>query len=479
MGLSRSLVLLLAIAPITVIAQPAPAPKAPVPAPKAPKAPPKPKGAGKLPAIDTFELPNGLKVAVLANDAAPVVAVQVWYHAGSKDEPRNRRGSAHMFEHIMFKGTKFVRAEAHAQFLNGLGGIVNAQTDEDATHYINTIPAEYLDFAIRLEADRMRNLVFRPDMIAGEREVVKEEIRLRENSPLQKGFLRFLTVAFTKHPYSWTAGGTIKDLDQTTPEDLKKFYDTYYQPNNALLVVVGKTTGAAVKASAEKWFGPIAKGATPPRPSEQAAEPAQTAKRREVVEAGQIGLTLVGYHVPPAKDKDIYALQVASIILGAGESSRLKLRLKKADAKTKRPFALEGGMEAFIREEPGIVIALGAFLDPAQADPVEAAILDEIQKLGARGPTADELRKSKNQVQAGFLFSLENAQGLAQAIGRSWILTGDATAFMRDIEEIEKITAADVARVVKKYMTPDKATIVVIPPRGGAPAPAPAPGKGK
>ena len=481
MGLSRSLAVLLAIVPITVIAQPAPAPKpAPKqpPVPATPKAPPKPKGAGKLPAIETFELPNGLKVAVLANDAAPVVAVQVWYHAGSKDEPRDRRGSAHMFEHIMFKGTKYMRSEAHAQFLNGLGGVVNAQTDEDATHFINTVPAEYMDFVVRLEADRMRNLVFRPDMIATEREVVKEEIRQRENSPLQKGFLRFLSIAFTKHPYAWTSGGTIKDLDQTSPEDLKKFYDAYYQPSNALLVVVGKTNAAAVKASAEKWFGPIAKGAAAPRPSQQAAEPAQTAKRREVVEPGQIGLALVGYHVPPAKEKDIYALQVASIILGAGESSRLKLRLKANDPKTKRPFALEGGMEAFIREEPGIVIALGAFLDPSQADPVEAAILDEVAKLARTGPTADELRKSKNQVQAGFLFSLENAQGLAEAIGRSWILTGDATAFMRDVEEIEKITTADVARVVKKYMTPDKATIVVIPPRGQA-APAPAPGKGK
>ena len=474
MGPLRSLALLVALVPFNVVAQPAPVPK---PTPKSPPAPPRPKAAGKLPSIDTFTLANGLQVAVLPSEASPVVAVQVWYRAGSKDEPRDRRGSAHMFEHIMFKATRNLRAEAHAQFLNGLGGVVNAQTEEDATHYINTLPAEYLDFAIRLEAERMRNLVFRPDMLAAEREVVKEEIRQRENSPLQKGFLRFLSVAYTKHPYSWTAGGTIKDLDQTTPDDLKRFYDTYYQPNNALLVVVGKTTTAAVKASAEKWFGVLAKAPAPPRPSLQAAEPAQTAKRREVVEPGQIGLTLVGYHVPPAKDKDIYALQVASIILGAGESSRLKVRLKTSDPKTKRPFALDGGVEAFIREEPGIVVALGAFLDPAQADLVEAAILDEVAKLGARGPTADELRKSKNQVQAGFLFSLENAQGLAQAIGRSWILTGDGTAFMRDIDQIEKVTTADVARVVKKYMAPAQATIVVIPPRAqGAPAPAPAPG---
>src|SRR6478672_8185479 len=120
----------------------------------------------KLPAVETFQLPNGLKVAVMQVDTAPVVAVQVWYHVGSKDEPRDRRGSAHMFEHMMFKGTAHVRSEAHAQFLNGVGGYVNAATDEDATHYINNVPPDYLDFAIQLESERMRNLLFRPDMIA-------------------------------------------------------------------------------------------------------------------------------------------------------------------------------------------------------------------------------------------------------------------------------------------------------------------------
>ncbi len=472
----------LVLAPTAVGSQPTPPPaKAPVPPPSPPpKDTPRdaaskdgkaaPKAISKLPTIETFALANGLKVAVLATDAAPVVAVQLWYHAGSKDEPRDRRGSAHMFEHMMFKGTTHVRAEAHAQFINGIGGYVNAQTDEDATHYINTLPSDYLDFAIKLEAERMRNLMFRADMIAIEKEVVKEEIRQQENSPIAKGFLRFLAVAFTKHPYSWTAGGDIKNLDATKPEDLKRFYDTYYQPNNALLVVVGKTTADAVKAAAEKYFGSIPKGPEAARPATQAQEPAQTAKRREVVEPGQIGLALIGFHVPPAKDKDIYALQVTSIILGAGESSRLKQRLKAVDPKTKRPFALDGGMEAIIREDPGMTVAIGAFLDPAQGDAVEAAIFDEITKLSARGPNGDELRKAKNQVQSGFTFSLENAQGLAQAIGRSWILVGDPTSFMRDVDEIEKVSAQDVVRVIKKYMSPELATIVVIPP-AGAPAP--------
>lgn len=436
------------------------------------------KSAINLPNLETFSLANGLAVTVLHTDAAPIVAVQVWYHAGSKDEPRDRRGSAHMFEHMMFKGTQHLRSEAHAQFLNGLGGNVNAQTDEDATHYINTLPAEHMDFAIRLEAERMRNLLFRPDMIAGEREVVKEEIRQQENSPLAKGFLRFLAIAYTKHPYAWTAGGNIADLDATSPEDLKKFYDAYYQPNNAMLVVVGKVTAAQVKASAEKWFGPIAKGAEAPRPSHANAEPVQTAKKREVVEPGQIGLALVGFHIPAAKEKDIYPLEVASIVLGAGESSRLKQRLKTIDKKTKRPLALEAGMESIVREEPGMAIALGAFLDPAAGDVIESAIFDELAKLGASGPTSDELRKAKNQVQSGFVFSLENAAGLAEAIGRSWIHTGNPGSFMRDVDEIEKVTAADVQRVVKTYFQPDKATIVVIPPFTQKPAAPVAPPKG-
>jgi zinc protease len=436
----------------------------------------------KLPAIDTFELANGMRVAFLRVDAAPVVAVQVWYHAGSKDEPRDRRGSAHMFEHMMFKGTQHVRSEAHAQDINGVGGYSNAQTDEDATHYIDTLPSDYLDFAVQLEAERMRNLLFRKEMIDGERQVVEEEIRRQENSPIAKGFMRFLEIAFTKHPYAWTAGGNIKDLDATTPEDLKKFYDAYYEPNNAMLVVVGKTTIDQVKASAQKWFGAIPKAAEPPRPSQASQEPEQTQPRREVVEPGQVGISMIGWHIPPAKDKDVYALQVASIILGSGDSSRIKVRIKAIDPKTKRALALDGGIEAIVREDPGMIVALGAYLDQAQAGPVEAAILDEVAKLGAKGPTNDELRKAKNQVQSGFVFSLEHVQGLAEAIGRSWILTGDPTQFTRDVDEIEKVTAADVARVVKTYMVPNRATIVAIPPPmrpdpSGAKAPAPAPAK--
>lgn len=428
-------------------------------------APDLPKIVGKLPALETFSLPNGLQVAVLRNEVAPVVSVQVWYHAGSKDEPRERRGTAHMFEHLMFQGTDHVRPQAHNQSIEWLGGYVNAATDEDATRFINTLPAEDLDYAIRLEADRMRNLRFAKPVVDGERQVVQAEIRQQAASPFAMGLARCLAVAYQKHPYASMSTGVAKELDATTPEDLKKFYDAYYQPNNALLVVVGKVTADEVKASVDKWFGPIARAADPPRPAAASSEPAQTVKRREVVDAGPVGLTLIGWHIPAAKDKDIYALQLAVNLLGSGDGSRLKQRLKAPDAKTKKPLALDAGMSPFIREDPGLLIALGAYLDPAQADAVEAALFDEVGKLAARGPGGDELRRAKNQIEASFVFSLESVQGVGEAIGRSWIFNGNPRAFLTEADELDKVSASDVQRVVKQYLAADRATVVVIPPK--------------
>jgi zinc protease len=370
-----------------------------------------------------------------------------------------------MFEHMMFKGTEHVRPDAHAQSIELLGGYVNAATDEDATHFIDTLPAVYLDHAVRLEAERMRNLRFGKAMIDAQRSVIEAEVRQQDASPFARGLLLCLAGAYQKHPYAWTSAGNPKELAATSPDDLKKFYDTYYQPNNALLVVVGKVTAAEVKASAEKWFGPIAKASDPPRPAAVTAEPPQTARRHSVAEPGQVGLTLIGWHVPAAKDKDLFPLQLAANVLGTGDSARLKLRLKTPDTKTRRALALDGGVDAFIREDPGILIALGAFLDPAQADAIEAAIADEVGRLAARGPTTDELRKAKNQVESGFLFSLETAQGLGEAIGRSWIFSGNPGSFQREVDELEKVSAADIQRVVKQYLSPDRATVVVIPPK--------------
>jgi len=443
-------------------------------APAPPAARPARRGALALPSLETFRLDNGLQVAFMRLEGAPAVSVQVWYHVGSKDEPRNRRGSAHMFEHMMFKGTERVRPEDHSRYLSGLGGYDNAATNEDATYYINVLPAEYLDFALRLEADRMRHLLFRDEMVATEREVVKEEIRQQENNPLAKGLLRFLAIAYTRHPYAWTAGGDIADLDATTVADLRRFYDTYYTPSNALLVVVGNVTREQVETAARQHFGPVpGTTARVPRPADAAAEPEQTQVRREVVEPGQVGLTLVGYKVPEAKHRDIYALQVLSLILGNGESSRLVRRIRQVDAKTQRPLGVADGSPILVREHPGMFLTFAAYLEPDNAAAAEQMLIEEIKLLVARGVTAGELRKAKNQIQASFVFGLEGAAGIAEQIGTSWILTGDPGQFLRDVDEIEKLTQADVQRVAKTYLDPARATIVVVPPAGAAPAPGP------
>ena len=286
----------------------------------------------------------------------------------------------------MFKGSEHVRPEAHAQMLNSIGGYVNAQTDEDSTHFVDTVPSDYLDFAIQLEAERMRGLLIRKTMVEAVKQLVDEEIRQNDGSPLTKGFLRFLQVAFTRHPYAWTAGGTIVDLENTEVSDLQKFYDAYYQPNDAMLVVVGKTSLAAVKASADKWFGadPQGGGASAPVGRDR-GEPAQVGARREVVDPSQIGLVLVGWHIPPANSPDVYPLQVASLILGTGESSRLKTRLKAIDPATKRALALDGGVESLVREDPGLTIAVGVYREDKAADAIEAAIQAEVASSASRG----------------------------------------------------------------------------------------------
>ncbi len=448
----------------TLAATAAPAagqPAGPAPRPR----PPSPAGP-KLPVLESFTLENGLRGVFLRHDAAPVVAVEVWYHVGSKDEHRDRRGSAHMFEHIMFKGTKRVRPEEHARFVSGVGGTANAHTTEDATAYLQVVPAEYLDFVLELEAERMRNLLFRDQTIATEREVVKEEIRQQENDPISKGLLRFLEITFRKHPYAWTAGGTIADLDRTTAADLKGFYDAYYQPGNALLVVVGQSTLAEVKAATEKHFGNIPGGALPPRPADAAPEPTQTEPRREVVEPGQIGIVFAGWKVPEAKANDVYALQVLSLVLGGGESARLRQRIKATDPKTKKQLGVEAAAPVLIREHPGLFLVLGVYREAAAGAAVEAALFDEVARAASKPPTADELRKAKNQILAGFVFGLDSPLGLAEQIGQSWILTGDPTQWVRDLDALEKITAADVARVAKTYLTPERATVVVVPPKG-------------
>jgi len=413
------------------------------------------------PDIKEWQLANGLDVVYLGVHKTPLVTVQVWYHAGSKDEPRDRRGSAHMFEHIMFKGTRHVPPEEHARMLDKLGGSVNAFTTEDMTTFHDTLPRQYMDFAMQLEAERMQNLLFLKSTIDSEREVVKEEIRQRENHPIARALERFRELAFIKHPYAWDAGGRIGDLDKTMPADLERFYKSYYHPNNATLIVVGDVSEDAARKSAERWFGHIAKGPTPPRPAKDSPEPVQTKLREESSDPAQLGVVIGGYKIPAAKDADIVPLQVLESVLSQGDSSRLHRRIVRDDK-----VGVFAGTYLQQLEDPGLMLIFGAYLKPEQGKKLREDLLDEAAKLQNSPLKAHELEKAKNQLAAQFVYALQHVSGLAYQIGVSRIMTGDARAWLDDYDKIMAVSADDVMRVAKTYLTPERLTLVTVPPLG-------------
>lgn len=425
------------------------------------KADPRKTPGQEVPTLSSWELPNGLRVAYVHMTRAPAVSVQLWYHVGSKDDPKDRRGTARMFQRLMFGGSEHLRPNEHRAHIERVGGTATAIVNEDASGYLNTVPKDYLDHVVRLEAERMRNLLLREDEVASEREFLKSTIKSLSRDPLKVGVWRFLEAAYEVHPYATEATGVIDDIDKITLDDLKQFYDRYYQPNNALLVVVGDVGEAAVRDSAARWLASIPRAETPPRPADDLREPAQkNAKRREVA-SGPVGLVIAGYHIPEAKHADIYALQVLSLIFGVGQSSRLHQRLVRAEG-----VARDAGCSAIVREHPGLFVLFGAYGATAQQEKLEASLLDAVAAMRKRGPTPAELRRAKNTIRAGFFFGLEKNEDLGHQVGISWILTGDPGQFLRDIDAFEALTAADLERVAGKYLVEANRTVVVVPPAG-------------
>jgi zinc protease len=397
--------------------------------------------------------------------SAPVVAVDVWYRVGSKDEPRDRRGMAHMIELLMSEGSERVRPRRQARFIHRLGGYSNTATSEDATWYSNVVPRSYLDFVCQLEAERMRKLLFRDAAIEVVRQTVREETRLQDSDPLARAFLRFLELAYSKHPYAWMTRNASHDLDAITAADLERFYNAYYVPQNAMLVVVGDVTREQVEQAAKNFFGVIPRGQEPPRPADALAEPAQTSARREVTDARPLGVILAGVPIPAARHADIPALQVASMLLGGGgDAPRLHRRLVEAET-----LAVQIAAPILVREHPGMLGVLAAYVDPAGTAKLEAGLVDELTAL-ARTPVAPaELAKARSHLMAALAFGLEDARSIARQIGDSWIATGDPAHWRGALDRFAAVTAADIKRVAQTYFKPESLTIVVVPPAGSAP----------
>lgn len=419
--------------------------------------------APKVGNINKFTLDNGLTLLVYQDNTAPVVSVNLLYRVGSRDEPTGKRGMAHLMEHMMFKGSKNIKPEEHSKLIDQAGGRDNAFTSDDVTGYWAMLPKEKLELALRLEAERMENLVLTQENLDSEREVVKEEWRVRlENQPVSKALDKFRDIAFAGTPYAKGPEGYMEDLDSITVEDLQNFYKTYYAPNNAVLVVAGDVETNSVLTLVKKYFGAIPKGPTPPVLT--VTPPSQGEMREESLQlAVQLPVIVGGYAVPGIAHADQPALEVAGLILSGGQSARLYKSLVR-----EQQISVGAGGFPLVFKDLGTMLIYAFFTpdkDPAQ---VKEALLTEIERLASEPIDEKELQKAKNQLTARYIFGLDSISTVANGLARAEVIQGDYREFEKSKTRYDAITVADVQRVAQTYFKRENLTIVTLKPEGGA-----------
>ncbi len=392
-------------------------------------------------------LPNGLRVLSAADHSSPTVAIQVWYHVGSKDDPQKRSGFAHLFEHIMFKSTKNMKSEMMDRLTEDVGGFNNAFTADDVTVYFEVVPSNYLETLIWAEADRLSGLNVDDGNFKSERDVVKEEFRQSVLAPPYGRFFYLLQEkSFVEHPYKRPGIGSIEDLDAASLKDVQDFHSTFYRPDNATLVVVGDFDPKQLDSWVDKYFASIAKPDRP-LPRVQVKEPARKSESR-VSGSGSNDLPAVGltYLTPRQSDPDSSVLRVADAILSAGESSRLYNALVYT-----QQLAAEADSTFDAREDVSLFYIIAILSEGKKPEDVEKSLLAEIKKLQDTPVSAAELEKAKNQIITDQLRQRETNNGKALALGEAAVLLSDPARVNTDLEKLQAVTAADVQRVMKKY----------------------------
>jgi zinc protease len=422
----------------------------------------------KMPRMNYRErtLANGLHVLSVMDKSSPTVAINVWYHVGSKDDPDHRSGFAHLFEHIMFKSTKNMKAEMMDRLTEDVGGNNNAFTQDDVTVYYEVVPSNYLETLLWAEAERLSSLTVDDENFKSERAVVEEEYRQSVMAPPNGRFYYVLDQkSFTTHPYKRPTIGSIEDLDAATIENVIKFHDTYYRPDNATLIVVGDFDSKQLDAWVDKYFAPIAKPGLP-LPRVQVKEPARSGEKRFMEYAPNVRLkgVCVNYLAPSEKSEDAAALTMADIILSQGRSSRLYQSLVY-----QQQVAANVNANADLREDVGLFSLTAFVANGKKPEDAEASLRAEVRKLQDTPVSAAELEKARNQIVTSQLRQRETNLGRGQALGRAAVLLGDPNRVNTDLEQLQAVTAADVQRVAKKYFTDENRYVFYYLPESARP----------
>ncbi len=404
-----------------------------------------------------IELDNGLRVITLEDFSCPIVAVQVWYHVGSKNENPDRQGFAHMFEHMMFKGTDRVGPSDHFDFIQRVGGTNNAYTSFDKTVYIQTLPANQLELALWLEAERMSFLKIDQEAFDTERNVVEEELRMGENRPYGTLSKKTFAKLFKVHPYKWTPIGKLEHLRAASTGELRDFWTRNYVPNNATLIIVGAVKHAQAQALAKRYFGWIPRWAEPKRV--KVREPKRPAAEELTVddENAPAGLVQIIWRTVPAGYGDEVALDLLSEILGGGNSSRLYRQLV-AD----RQLAVSASASTYNLEHDGLFSADAVQAPDSDSSEICRIINKHIEKVKAQGVTAEELDKARNQMLKRVVTENLTIGRKARMLGSAAVVLGDTSRVNTMLAEIRAVRREDLQRAANKYLTDARALTVMV-----------------
>jgi len=410
-------------------------------------------------------LKNGLKVIVKEDRRAPTAVQMVWYRTGSMDEVDGSSGLAHALEHMMFKGTPSIGPGEFNKLVAAAGGRDNAFTSRDYTAYFQQIPKEKLEEMMQLEADRMRHLTVDPKEFEQEIKVIMEERRLRtDDNPQAKLFEQMNAVAWQAHPYRRPIIGWMSDLESMTAADAKDWYQRWYVPNNATLVVVGDVEHQAIFALAEKYYGPMESRPLPARRPQ--TEPEQKGERRVIVKApAELPVLVLGYKAPALrdidKDRDPYALEMLGAILDGYDAARLNKRLVR-----EQQLAISAGASYDSTSRgPGMFYLSGTPTQGRTVAELEAALKNEITRIQNEGVTEAELKRAKAQLEAAQTYKLDSMMGQAMEIGQTETIGFSHRDTARMIARAQQVTAAEIQAVAKKYFSNDTLTVGILDPQ--------------
>ncbi|MFN3918504.1 MAG: M16 family metallopeptidase [Flavobacteriales bacterium] len=408
-----------------------------------------------------FDLDNGLHVILHEDHSTPIVAVSVLYHVGSKNEKPDRTGFAHFFEHLLFEGSENIERGKFAEHVESNGGVLNAYTSNDKTFYFNILPSNQLELGLWLESERMLHAKVDIVGVETQREVVKEEKRLRvDNQPYGSLIEEIMKRAFKVHPYRWMPIGSMEHLNAASEEDYKEFYKTFYVPNNAVLSIAGSFDSKQAKELITRYFKDIPKGGIA-KPVVSMNEPPLEGEIRDTIfDNIQLPAVVQAYRIPEQTHPDAYALDMLTMLMSQGNSSRLQKR-----SVDETQSALFIGMFPFSLEHPGVALTFGICnqgVDPAK---LEAEMNEEIGKLKKELISDKEMERLMNQIENDFVNNNKNMMSIADNLASAYVFRGNTNYINEEMKKYTKITKEDIRRVANQYLKESNRVVLYYLPK--------------